>query len=91
MLQNDSFYFIDGYDFKNAAFNVNSIIRKANYYNGIRMKFIDDFVDIRKTLDNTSGIREIYQFYINKPFYHDEKYKNIRIPIIETKNILNII
>ena len=91
MLQDDGFYFIDGYDFKNATFNVNSITKKANYYNGIRIKFIDDFINIKETLDNTLGTRKIYQFYINKPFYHDEKYKNIRIPIIETKNILSII
>ena len=32
MLQNEDFIFIDGYDFKNATFNVRSIIRKANYY-----------------------------------------------------------
>lgn len=91
MLQNDNFCFIDGYDFKNATFNVNSIIKKANCCNGIRIKIIDDFINVRKTLDNTKGTREIYQFYINKPFYNDEKYKNIRIPILETKNILNII
>lgn len=91
MLQNEDFIFIDGYDFKNATFNVRSIIKKANYYNGIRIKFIDDFVNIKEVLDNTVGTKEIYQFYINKPFYQDEKYKNIRIPIIETKNIIDII
>ena len=60
-------------------------------HNGIRIKFIDDFVNIKEVLDNTVGTKEIYQFYINKPFYQDEKYKNIRIPIIETKNIIDII
>lgn len=91
MLQEDDFYFIDGYDFKNASFNLKSIIRKANYYNKIKVKLIDDLENVKKILESISGTREIYQFYINKPFYYDEKYKNIRVPIIETKNVLNII
>lgn len=91
ILQEDEFYFIDGYDFKDATFNVKSITKKANFHNGINIKFIDDIVNIEKTLDNISGTREIYQFFIKKPFFHNEKYKNIRIPIIETKNIIDII
>ena len=91
ILQEDEFYFIDGYDFKDATFNVKSITKKANFHNGINIKFIDDLVNIEKTLDNISGTREIYQFFIKKPFFHNEKYKNIRIPIIETKNIIDII
>lgn len=91
MLKNEDFNFIDGYDFKNAKFNVKSIIKQANYYNGIRIKIIDDFINIQKVLDNAVGTKEIYQFYINKPFFQDEKYKSIIIPIIDTRNIMNII
>lgn len=90
-LQEEEFYFIDGYDFKDATFNVKSIIKRANFHNGIKIKFIDDLVNLEKTLDSLSGTKEIYQFFINKPFFYNEKYKNIRIPIIETKNIIDII
>ena len=91
MLQNDDFYFIDGYDFKGADFLVNSIIKKATAQNKIKLKIINEIEQIDNILTYLSTTREIYQFFKNKEFYENTKHKHIKIAIKETKNINGII
>lgn len=90
-LQNDDFYFCDGYDFKGADFSAKSISRNANAYNGIKIKIINEISQIDEVLDTVAGTREIYQFFIQEPYYENEIHKHIFIKVEETQNISAII
>lgn len=90
-LQLDSFYFLDGYDFKDAFFNAKSICRKANYHNDIKLKIVNEIDQIDEILSLISITREIYQFYILEPYYINDNHKHIKIRISDTKSITTII
>lgn len=90
-LQMENFNFIDGYEFKDADFFVKSICKEANFYNKIKLKIVNDINQIDKILNSVNTVREIYQFYIKKPYYEQNQYKHIKIPILETKNVSSII
>jgi len=91
LLQSDGFYFIDGYDFKNADFSVNSICKKATNQNEIKLKIINQKEQINDILKSMSVTREIYQFFCNEIFYINTKHKHIKIFIERTNNINDII
>ncbi|WP_270488360.1 DUF4297 family anti-phage-associated protein [Butyricimonas synergistica] len=91
LLQQDRIYFKDGYDFKDADFNIESICERTNNNNRILIKIINNIKYIDEILMKLSQIREIYQFYIHSPFYENSNYKHIRIQIEETRNINDII
>ncbi len=91
LLQTDNVTFLDGYDFKNADFLSNSICRKPDCHNNIKLKIINDIEQIDEVINNLMTTREIYQFYFSQSFYTNTKHKQINIPILETKDILNII
>lgn len=90
-LQADHIVFKDGFDFKDSPFNCESICIQPNNTNGIVVKVINDEEYIDKILERLGTIREIYQFYINKAFYENSRYKHIKIPIVETVEIMKII
>lgn len=90
-LQNDEFVFVDGYDFKNADFSLQSICRKPNFYNNIKLKIINEKDQIDAILDKLTRTREIYQFYISEIFYVNGVHSHQKIPIAETNNIIDII
>lgn len=90
-LQNDDFYFIDGYDFLGASFSSKSISRKANADNGIKLKIITEKNQINQILQTVSSTKEIYQFFIQLPFYENSDNRHLCIKINETKNINSII
>ena len=86
-LQNDGVYFVDGYDFKGAAFSPKSITRRPSAHNEIKLKFITDIHQISDILNSISTIRIIYQFYLEVPFYENDQYEMHTIKIQETQNI----
>lgn len=90
-LQNDDIYFCDGHDFKGADFSAKSISRKATAYNDIKIKLITTLSQIDEILNTVTGTREIYQFFIQEPYYENKKHKHIFIQIEETQNISAII
>ena len=92
-LATEDFCFIDGYDFQYAPFNVKSLLVKPDYNNGISLKFINDLSHLDKVLTESKNTKEIYQFYLDKPFYHNESpnLKHIKIQIKTLNNILEII
>jgi hypothetical protein len=91
LLQADNFYFIDGYDFMDADFFVNSICRRAASYNDIKLKIINKKEQIDTILGGLHITREIYQFIAKETFYDNDTHRHIKIPIVETKNIIAII
>jgi hypothetical protein len=90
-LQMDDFYFLDGYDFKDASFFVKSICRKATEHNNIKLKIINKKEQIDDIVNLLNTTREIYQFFMNEQFYENDKHKHIKIPIMKTMDIDAII
>lgn len=92
-LKSEGFDFIDGYDFMGAEFNPNSIAREPNFTNGIRLKIINEIKFINEILKTTKATKEIYQFFIQKPFYEnaDISLKHIKIQVSNLNNIKNIL
>lgn len=86
-----SICFIDGYSFEGAKFNIDSIIEQATFNNNVKIKFINHISNIDLILNKSSRLKEIYQFYVKEPFYHNEKHTHKIIMIKETKDILEII
>ena len=90
-LQNDGVYFVDGYDFKGAAFSPKSITRKPSAHNEIKLKFITDIHQISDILNFISTTRIIYQFYLETPFYENNQHELHAIKVQETQNIEKMI
>ncbi len=89
----EGFISIDGFDFSGASFNPKSISINASYNNNIKAKIINkiDFLDL--TLNEITKTKEIYQFFISKPFF-EKDYPNIKqvyIQIEELKDMYDII
>ena len=91
LLCKDNLYFLDGYDFKGADFSVNSITRKPNYYNDFRFKIIEKEEELNAIIVALNTTYEIYQFFIEKPYFENESCFHAIIPINETINIKHMI
>lgn len=89
----EDFNFIDGYDFSGSDFSPVSITKRVDSANQIKLKIINqvDFID--KILKVAKGTKQIYQFYIHKPFYENAEtsIKHVKIQIRKLENIKNII
>ena len=92
-LYNDGIKFIDGFLFDGAEFNVEEICKKADYNNGIKIKFINKVKFIDYIIRETKKTKEIYQFYYNNPFFscENEKIKHIKIHLKDINEIKEII
>lgn len=86
-LQREDIRLWDGYDFFGAEFAVDSIIRRANYENEIKVKIINHIENLNEILEKVTGIKEIYQFYLNEPFYESEYNLCFGIQISKTEDI----
>lgn len=90
-LFNDGIKFIDGFNFKNADFDVDSLLIIPNSYNGVIMKFIDEKENINLIMDNIKNVKILYQFYGKDIFYENTSCKHYKIPIEEISDIKKII
>ncbi len=91
LLCKDTLYFLDGYDFKGADFSVSSITRKPNYYNDFRFKIIEKEEELNAIIVSLNYTCEIYQFFIDTPYYKNEDCFHTIIPINETNYVKHII
>lgn len=87
MLQREDVRIWDGYDFLGADFSIESIIRKANAENNVKMKIINDLNSLGNVIKNISKTKEIYQFYLHEPFWEEEQSISYGIQISSTENI----
>lgn len=87
MLQQENVQLWDGYDFLGADFSIKSIIRKANWENSIKLKVINELTILENVIENITGTKEIYQFYIQEPFFEKEFGLSYGIQILATENI----
>jgi len=84
-IYNDGVVFIDGYNYLNAEFDVNSIIKSANHRNGIVLKVIEEADQILKIIHTIRGKqKEIYQFYKEKEIITCQDAISILIDEIDT-------
>lgn len=84
-IYNDGVVFIDGYNYLNAEFDVNSIIKSANHKNGIVLKVIEEADQILKIIQTIQGKpKEIYQFYKEKEIITCQDAISILIDEIDT-------
>lgn len=90
-LQREDIRLWDGYDFLGAEFAVASIIRRANYENEIKVKIINHIENLNEILEKVTGIREIYQFYLDEPFYESEYNLCFGIQISKTEDVCMMI
>ena len=90
-LQREDIRLWDGYDFLGAEFAVASIIRRANYENEIKVKIINHIENLNEILEKATGIREIYQFYLDEPFYESEYNLCFGIQISKTEDVCMMI
>lgn len=87
----DNFVLKDGYDFRGADFSIDSIIKKPNINNPIKLKFIDTIDNLKLVLQSKNN--NVYQFYLSHPYYETTNpyQQNIKIQIKELKSIKEII
>ena len=77
---------MDGYDFYGAKFNPASIMRDVNDISFYRIRFINDINLINELLSRSTKRKEIYQFYVNEPFFDHESQKD-KIVKIQVKSL----
>jgi hypothetical protein len=91
LLQADNVTFLDGYDFYGADFSVKSISKKATHTNNVSLKIINEPKYIDNILEAGETTREIYQFFINEPYYENNRHKHIKASVARTADINTII
>ncbi|MCF2490758.1 DUF4297 family anti-phage-associated protein [Dyadobacter sp. CY347] len=92
-LISEGFHINDGYDFSGADFNVQSIIKKPDYNNQIKLKIINSLEFVEPTLSTISKTKEIYQFFISNNFISvlNPAIKHIQIQVNNHNDIKQII
>ena len=92
-LHNEGLRFLDGYDFKGATFDGNSISRTASFENGPDLRIFSCLAEAQETFQSFLRSREIYEFYGTRPVpdFGDDAIKHTRFQIPEYKDIKHII
>lgn len=90
LLDND-FHIWDGYEFKDAVFSPTSLVRPVNRHIGVKAKMINRISQIADVLNACTGAKELYQFYISKPYFSESKYILKTFQLRSTEDILKII
>jgi len=88
-LQGDNINFIDGYPFKGSGFTGTAINQEANNTNQIKLKLIDSLLNLDSTLQSHTKTKDIYQFYLNQPFWEPHN-SFMRHTKIQVKDIISI-
>lgn len=89
----EGFKFIDGFDYMGAEFDPDSISKPATFGNLIKLKLINKVDHIDLVLAKITKTKEIYQFYIDTPFYNctNPGIKAVTIQIKKINDIQKII
>ena len=93
VLLNEGLLINDGHPFLGAAFNINYITKTANFQNDVKLKVLSSLDDILMTLKRISKRKEVYQFYLDAPFFDSssEDIKHIKIQINQLSELKQII
>ena len=82
----------DGYDFLGAEFNPESFNRTPDYRNGIKVKIANKIDDIQSSLKTQrKKEKEVYQFYLTRPYFETEEGIVYNIQIPSTESIIKMV
>ena len=87
IISNSGVNICDGYNYLGAKYNNDMMLKKTNFHTAIQLKIVNELQYLEKLVKNVNGVKEIYQFYIDAPFWQNDQYSNIKIPIKSTKDI----
>lgn len=92
-LHNESFRFLDGYDFKGAKFDGASISRPAAHSNGPDLRIFSCLFEAKQTFQSFRRSREVYEFYESTPVadFGDDAIKHVRFQVPSYRDIESII
>lgn len=90
-LARDGVQFVDGYDFKGADFNVNSVVKEPNKDRLISLRIIDSIDFLDKVYEAVNSTIEIYQFYNSDVKYENGDYKHVKIPFENINDIIDMV
>lgn len=87
----DCIAFSDGYDFRGADFNPSSIIKEPTKDHLTKLRIIDSIDLLDEVFELSKSTIQIYQFYKNKVFYHNDRYFHVKIPFENSYDIYQMI
>ena len=87
IISNSGVNICDGYNYLGAKYNNDMMLKKTNFHTGVQLKIVNELQYLEELVKNVNGVKEIYQFYIDAPFWQNDQYSNIKIPIKSTKDI----
>lgn len=90
LLKND-FHIWDGYEYKDASFSAPSLARSVNCHIGVKCKIINELSQVQDVINACNGTKEIYQFYVEKPFYDRDTIMGGEFQIKNTCDVQKII
>lgn len=92
-LSTEGFKLIDGHDFQGADFSYHSIMQKATYGNGIKIKVLNTLSNVEQTVNAITKTRYIYQFYLGKSYFDYDKpaVRHVKIQIEQLSDVKSII
>ncbi len=88
-MYDDDFVIIDGFDFAGSTFSPKSIIRKADFSNQIKLKFVNEIDHLILTINEIRKTKYLFQFYFNDPFFELE-HPSIKHSKIQMKRVNDI-
>lgn len=91
LLLNNGIHVWDGHEFLGADFSADSLVRKVPQTSDVRLKFVNEHSQIGLVLAATSKRKEVYQFYLGKPFYETGDVIGANLQIQRTMDVLKII
>lgn len=89
-LYGENMMFNDGYLYKDADFDVEFLLKEANYNNNVKIKFIEKN-NLFKVLDNNKKRKILYEFYYNSIIFSSTKYEYYSFKIDNIDDIVSII
>lgn len=87
IISNSGVNICDGYSYLGAKYNNDMMLKKTNFHIGIQLKIVNETQYLEELVKKVNGVKEIYQFYIDAPFWPNDQYGNIKIPIKSTKDV----
>ena len=91
LLIENEYYIWDGHEYKGASFNPTALSRPINSFLGIRAKIINKQTEIDAVLDVCNSAKSVYQFFLQKPFYDQKKWRGKEFQVLRTSDVLKII
>jgi len=92
ILINDGIAIKDGYDFKGAPFNINTVSKKSSKENKVALKFINQETELVQLFElNLNVTKEVFQFFQTKSEEYNHELREVKIEVKELNEIEKII